>query len=302
MDTNSDGTIDLQEWTAYLQGIHDKKGKEKGDKYLNRCCAVFRCVRRREAPYLPLLTGRIFATLEFNVKELIADRAEWLGLEDEVSEVFTKVSLLDGDPNTMDKACLVAAQRGDFQLFEKIDTNEDGQITVDEWHEYLEKLHKSKGDKGTKHIKRILHTMLVNLADMEVDKQKKEAAEAEAAAKALEAKADAENDPEKKATLLAQAQEARDAVDVEKQQLLAAAKAAEEEAAEAKEAEWRTLKAEAEEVFFKISALDGDESGYDLMTKECLVQAQKGDFKADLCRHLPHHSRIPDPHLNPPVV
>ena len=83
---------------------------------------------------------------------------------------------------------------------------------------------------------------------------------------------------------------------MEKQQLLAAAKAAEEEAAEAKEAEWRTLKAEAEEVFFKISALDGDESGYDLMSKECLVQAQKGDFKAD----PPHHSRIPDPHLKSP--
>jgi len=70
-----------------------KKGKAKGDKYLNR----------------------IFSTLEYNIKEMIADRAEWLGLADEASEVFTKVSLLGVNPDSMDKGSLIAAQRGDFK-------------------------------------------------------------------------------------------------------------------------------------------------------------------------------------------
>jgi len=110
---------------------------------------------------------------------------------------------------------------------------------------------------------------------MKVDKAKREAQEAEAIAQALEAQAANETDSATKAELKAQASAAHDAVDAEKMQLRAAEEAAAEDAAEAKDAEWRTLKAEAEEVFYKVSGLDGEESGYDRMTKACLLKAQR---------------------------
>ena len=92
-------------------------------------------------------------------------QGQWHALEEEAELVFQKVASIDGNPDLMSKAELVRAYHGDFKVFEDIDGDSDGNVTLDEWHAWLQRTHASKeGAKGDRWLKSVLHTLSTNLA------------------------------------------------------------------------------------------------------------------------------------------
>lgn len=47
--------------------------------------------------------------------------------------------------------------------FERIDTNADGEVTLEEWHEFLARTHGEQGEKGIMWLTATLHTVSRNL-------------------------------------------------------------------------------------------------------------------------------------------
>ena len=60
-------------------------------------------------------------------------------------------------------ACVSFACFQDFKIFELIDIDNDGNITRNEWHDWLKRTHASKGKKGDTWLARILHTLMHNM-------------------------------------------------------------------------------------------------------------------------------------------
>ena len=56
----------------------------------------------------------------------------------------------DTEHDMITKAELVEAHRGDFHLFEKIDTEKNGKVSREQWHAYLRKTVDEKNAKDKK--------------------------------------------------------------------------------------------------------------------------------------------------------
>jgi len=98
----------------------------------------------------------------------------WEELKEEAEDVFKLVSSVDGNDEGMSRDEMVAATDGNHELFHTIDTDDDGTVTIEEWHAFLQNLHSKKGEAGDKTLNRILQTMKKNIRDHleEHDKEK----------------------------------------------------------------------------------------------------------------------------------
>ena len=61
-------------------------------------------------------------------------------MQGEAEVVFKQIAGLEGDPELMSKEELVAAHHGDFKIFSKMDTDADGNVTLDEWHDWRQSM------------------------------------------------------------------------------------------------------------------------------------------------------------------
>jgi len=97
--------------------------------------------------------------------------AAWAESSQEAEDVFKLVAARhpDGDHISITKEELVKAHDGDYGIFDKIDVDSDGNLTLDEWYDWLKRTHLEKGGAW---LTSILHTLSRHLK-----------AEAEAAAK-----------------------------------------------------------------------------------------------------------------------
>ena len=85
-------------------------------------------------------------------------------IEQQAREVFTLTAASGGVATTVRKEDLVRAHNGDFKVFEKMDKNSDGEVTLDEWIVFLKRTKKKKGPKKwEKWITGFLTTLSTNL-------------------------------------------------------------------------------------------------------------------------------------------
>ena len=102
--------------------------------------------------------------LQYDRRFTEAKEPDWEAIRAEAELVFGLVASLnaDEDKNTMSKAELIKAHNGDFKLFEQLDGDSDGRVTLDEWHTFLERKHMEKGDKGDVWLRSVFHTLRKN--------------------------------------------------------------------------------------------------------------------------------------------
>lgn len=78
---------------------------------------------------------------------------EWkLLLSQAVSALKNIASLCGEDGDTVSKEELVKAQGGEMNLFEKLDADEDGSVTLAEFEAYLTTVHVAKGNRFIKQM------------------------------------------------------------------------------------------------------------------------------------------------------
>ena len=105
---------------------------------------------------------------------LVPDESLDLADADDVSElvlpdtefatvVFRLTAGAGGDKNTVRREDLLAAHNGDFKVFEGMDTDASGDITLEEWNTFLKRKMKAKGKKGQMWVSNFLNTLNVNL-------------------------------------------------------------------------------------------------------------------------------------------
>ena len=87
-----------------------------------------------------------------------------LGLMLEEAEVIYRlVSAVGGETDLMEKTELIKANGGDFKLFEALDEDESGTVTLEEWLAYLKKTRALKGakkpEKGDRWLQNLLYTL-----------------------------------------------------------------------------------------------------------------------------------------------
>jgi hypothetical protein len=64
---------------------------------------------------------------------------------------------------------------GDFKLFDKLDTDSDGGVTVQEWHTYLRRVYQERGaQKAVKWVTTLLHTLRSVTSDEAEDADEQE--------------------------------------------------------------------------------------------------------------------------------
>ena len=90
--------------------------------------------------------------------------------DEECEELFNMVAnLLTEDP-AIQQDELIMAQGGDYKLFEKLDTEKQGFVTLDQWMVYLRQKHaqigKKKVEKGDRWLKNFLFTLRVGCGDV----------------------------------------------------------------------------------------------------------------------------------------
>ena len=71
----------------------------------------------------------------------------------EAEKVYMIIAKEDG---LLDKEELVAAHSGDYRIFDLLDADGNGVVTVDEWHDYIEGLKVSKGIRGEEYVSAFL--------------------------------------------------------------------------------------------------------------------------------------------------
>ena len=79
---------------------------------------------------------------------------------DEAAEVFRL--LADGD-GLVSREEFVRAHNGEYKVFDKLDTDSDGNVDADEWHAFLKETHEKKGRKGDQWLLSLIHTLRDNI-------------------------------------------------------------------------------------------------------------------------------------------
>ena len=97
---------------------------------------------------------------------------EWGDIQTDAESVFRLVAGLtpDDDESTISKPELIKAHHGDFKLFEQLDADSDGRITIDEWHRFLQSKHTEMGGKGDAWLRSVLHTLRQNIKQGDGDR------------------------------------------------------------------------------------------------------------------------------------
>lgn len=93
------------------------------------------------------------------------------GIQTDAESVFRLLAgLTPDDESTISKLELIKAHHGDFKLFEQLDVDSDGRITIDEWHRFLQSKHVEMGGKGDAWLRSLLHTLRQNIKQGDSDR------------------------------------------------------------------------------------------------------------------------------------
>jgi len=137
MDTDEDGVAVVSEWYSFLTAQSAGRG-ESGNKWLGE--------------YLAELKKQVLTFVDEN--------------EQNATEVFHLLAEEGGDMFTIRKEDLVRAHKGDFKIYEAMDGDADGSVTIAEWRDWLWATRDKKGPgKGPKWLKQLLTTLRTNLKD-----------------------------------------------------------------------------------------------------------------------------------------
>ena len=83
-------------------------------------------------------------------------------------ELYIQLSLLDGRPDAMSKETVVEAHGGEAALFSRLETDENGQVSMKQWVDYVsaERVGKMRSTDraGSMYIRRLLATFVFHVA------------------------------------------------------------------------------------------------------------------------------------------
>ena len=93
--------------------------------------------------------------------------------------LFNRISAYSAcDGSEISKKDLITAHRGDFSIFEHMDSNNDDRVTLGEWNSWIEATHKEKRAKragsGDKWLLTLLHTLEAGCTQHDLQQQQKE--------------------------------------------------------------------------------------------------------------------------------
>jgi len=175
-DPNNPDGVTIDEWMGYLITTHRGKRatlKGSGDKW-----------------FMGLMHKLELSLDEYqllNYKESVEEAMQRTGPTEAMITyarmLYTRIGKLSHDrvPG-VSKPDLVKANRGDYGTFERMDTDADGSITIQEWCEFLQTTHaeKRKKKKGTgdKWLKQLLGTLNKGCLDEEQKRQQETPEEA----------------------------------------------------------------------------------------------------------------------------
>ena len=163
-------------------------------------------------------------------------RSGWDAFAAEVEEVYSKLAAQDDDDSLMSKEELVRAHQGDHGLFEQLDADADGNVTLEEWVGFCKENHAKKGkrkpEKGDNWLGTMLHTLESNLDHHETVVQAHVEVHVAIAEEEVAAKKEAEH----------------------------AAAVAVADAAAARTG-WEARAAEADDVFYRVAGIHEDDDG-----------------------------------------
>ena len=133
LERSGDGTVDREEWHRYLKEEHARRGEKKATKGDQWFKSLMRSLRRGCGMELEEETE------EEQARDGLLDRQIA-----ECEEVYTLVAGLLEDDGRLHKEELVKAHGGDYRVFEKMDTDHDNTVSLDEWKAWIVAKHRAK--------------------------------------------------------------------------------------------------------------------------------------------------------------
>jgi len=76
-------------------------------------------------------------------------------LQEDADSIFKLIAVMHGDPHVISKTDLVLAHGGSFRPFERIETDSEGLVQVEDWHGWLGKCRDERG-KGVQWLHALL--------------------------------------------------------------------------------------------------------------------------------------------------
>jgi len=153
MDSDSDGSVTLEEWRSFITKTMKEKGEKKGPRWRKN----------------------LLHTLESNMEKVrLKEKTKWVEM-DKVFDLLESMSMQKDEVEPVfQKEELVEAHEGDFKIFEKMDSDSDGNITKQEWRDFISKTEEEKGEKkGERWRNNLLNTLTTNIGQIRLEAAKR---------------------------------------------------------------------------------------------------------------------------------
>ena len=158
MDTDSDDAVTSDEFQKCLADTYATKKPGRADKWL---LSLLHTLKKG----VEVEPEKTMLRLEALKKKRADEEAAWQKKMNEAKKVFKMIAELEESPETITREALVAAQLGDFKTFDKMNSNDDQEISEEEWLQWLTTSYKAKARTGDQWWNSFLGTFRKNLED-----------------------------------------------------------------------------------------------------------------------------------------